>query len=453
MMSIHVTPEHGRIARRVSLAAAVAGLLLAGSLWTPAALAQNDGGQPAKTTSDSTQKPADNTQKPSDKLSLGTQDIDPSKPIQPGYVLSVNIAGETDASGNYPVDPAGNINIHYAGMTLPVAVKGKTLDQAHNAVAEVLKKYIKKPDVSVSIVAVPHPTVFLSGALRVTGEAQIRPDTTLVDLLSRAEWLDNADLTQVRLIRPAQNAQSKPDIQTLDVEKYTKPAADKPLDPSLNPTLHDKDRIFVPFKSVSGTGTVSVTGDVAKPSPSIPYRSTPPLTVSEAVNLAGGANATANKEIVTVRRPGVDKPLIVNLQKAEQGDLVENIELKPDDDIYVTPLQENKFVNVAGGVFKPGKIVFDKPMMLTEAVMAAGGVTATAKTKSDSIFRGADTGNTKVITFNWEDIQKGKAKDIALQPGDNIFIGPGTTTHTPSALEQILPILRDGALFFSVLRR
>ncbi|HLV79574.1 MAG TPA: SLBB domain-containing protein, partial [Chthonomonadaceae bacterium] len=216
---------------------------------------------------------------------------------------------------------------------------------------------------------------------------------------------------------------------------------------------HDKDRIFVPFKSVSGAGTISVTGDVAKPSPSIPYRATPPMTVSEAVNLAGGANATANRQVVTVRRPGIDKPLIVDLQKAEQGDLVNNIELKPDDDIYVAPLQENKFVNVAGGVVKPGKIVFDKPtMMLSEAIMTAGGVTATAKTKDDHIFRGADSGNTKVVTFNWKDIETGKAKDIALQPGDNVFIGPGTASREPGALERLLPILRDGALFFSVLR-
>jgi len=54
--------------------------------------------------------------------------------------------------------------------------------------------------------------------------------------------------------------------------------------------------------------------------------------------------------------------------------------------------------------------------------------------------------------FPWKDIETGKAKDIALQPGDNVFIGPGTASREPGALERLLPILRDGALFFSVLR-
>src|SRR5579864_3215178 len=126
--------------------------------------------------------------------------INPNQPIKPDFVISVSVVGETEPSSNYPVDQSGNVGIKYAGIATPVHVAGLTPTQAQHAIAEFLKTYIKNPQVTVTIANVPHPEVFVGGAVRNTGIALINNDSTLADVLSRAEWTDKADLSQVRVI-------------------------------------------------------------------------------------------------------------------------------------------------------------------------------------------------------------------------------------------------------------
>lgn len=431
--------------RRLFLAAAAVALMV----WSPtlSARAQNAGDKTDTAKADTAQKSAP---------PVSMDEIDPNQKIGRNFVLTVSVAGEPDASGNYPVDGSGNINIRYAGIMTPVHVEGLKTDQARDAVVKVLKTYIKSPEVTVAIASVPHPTIFVSGAVRNTGPAIISKDTTLVELLSRAEWLESADLTQVRITHAAV-AQAKPVVQTVNVEKYIKASANQTVDEAQNPALQDKDKIFVPFKNVTSTGTISVQGEVANPKTGVPLRSSPPLTVREAINLAGGINTGANRKTVTIRRAGEQKPLVVDYDKAEQGDLVNNIELKPDDAIYVEKLENNAFINVDGGFKKPGKLPYDKRTTLTQAISEAGGPEPNAKIKEGVIFRHPDSDptNTKVIAFNWNDIMKGKAKDIELQPGDSVYITPGNTAGKASGdnLFSLLHILTSGAYLFNTFRK
>ncbi len=366
---------------------------------------------------------------------IGGEDFDPNQPIKPSYVISVSVVGEPDPSGQYEVNEAGNVSIRYAGIMTPVMVKGLTPAQAEDAIKVFLKTYVKNPQVKVSIVRVPRPIVFVSGGIKNPGPIQITQDTTLVDVLSRAEWTDNADLTQVRITRNEMvDKEMKSVSQVINFENYIKIKPGAAPDEKDNPVLRDKDRILVGLKSLPGSGIVSVLGEVTKPTQNITLRNSPPMTVRELVNLVGGTTQTANRRAISIRRPGFDRPFIVDLDKAEQGDLVNNIELKPDDSVYVERLENNAYININGGFFKPGKFVYDKRTTLTQAIMEAGGVAPFAKTKDGRIIRhpSDDPKSTIIIAFDWKKIQDGKQPDIEMQPGDSIWMTPGQPSNKPS---------------------
>ncbi len=366
---------------------------------------------------------------------LGEDTIDANQPIKSDFIVSVSVVGEPDPSGNYAVDQAGNVSIKYAGIMTPVSIKGLTPAQAADAIAKFLKTYVKSPQVTVSIVSVPRPIVFISGAVKNTGPVIIPQDTTLVDVLSRAEWTDIADLTQVRISRKSVvNGQDKTTVMVIKFDKYIKVGEGQTPDESQNPVLQDKDRIFIPFKSLPGSGVVSVGGEVTKPQQSIPLRTNPPMTVREVINLVGGTTSTANRKALSIRRPSVDRPLVIDLDKAEQGDLVNNIEIKPDDAVYVEKLENNAYINVNGGFVKTGKFVYDKRTTLTQAIMEASGPAPYAKLNEGKIFRHPDNDpkNTRVISFNWKEISKSKTPDIELLPGDSVWLTPGAAPTRPS---------------------
>jgi len=118
--------------------------------------------------------------------------------------------------------------------------------------------------------------------------------------------------------------------------------------------VKDKDKIFVQPKVLPGTGSIGVFGEVAHPQRDIPLRSGSPMTIREVINLSGGANSVADRHRVSIRRVGLDRPLTIDLDKAESGDLVNNIDLKPDDTIYVEKLENNAYIQLNGGFIRPG---------------------------------------------------------------------------------------------------
>lgn len=364
--------------------------------------------------------------------------IDPNQPIKPGFLVNVTVDGESEPSGNYLVDQAGNIAVHLGGVMTPVMVKGLTPAQAEQAMLPFLKKYLVQPSVKISIVQVPHAEVQVSGAVRAAGSVVIQSTTTLVDVLSRADWTDIADLSDVRITRTSED-HGKPKRSTFRVhfDRYIKAEPGKAADETQNPTLQDKDQIFVAYRSLPGNGVFSVAGEVNKPQQNIPLRTNPPMTIREAINLAGGTIQDANRTAVTIRRPTERNPLIVDLDRADQGDPVNNVEIHADDAIWVEKIAVDKYIDVSGGVEKPGKFLYERPISLTQAVLGeAGGPKPGAKVANGVIYRhpNADAGVMQPIKFNWKAISSGKAKDLMLQPGDSVYIPDSTPSNGQSGI-------------------
>ena len=358
---------------------------------------------------------------------VGDDSIDPNQPIKPDFVISVTVANEPEPSGTYTVDPAGNISIRYGGIASSISVTGLTPRMAEGEIAKFLKMYIKSPQVSVKINSIPKPTVFVAGAVKNPGPIIVTADAQLADVLSRAIWSDTADLTAVRITHREKlpSGEEKTTVKIVNFDNYTHTQTPDEAD---NPPVHDKDRVFVGFKANQGSGVVSIGGEVLHPAQGVTLRTNPPMTVREIVNLVGGTTAAANRKQIVIRRPTVERPLIIDLDKAEQGDFVNNIDLRPDDAIYVEKLENNAFINVNGGWTKPGKYVYDKRTTLLQAIQEAGGPAPYSKLKEGQIYRHPDNDpkNSRVIAFNYEQLSKGKAQDIELQPGDTVWITPGT---------------------------
>jgi protein involved in polysaccharide export with SLBB domain len=381
-------------------------------------------------------------EQPQQAVQVAEEDIDPDQPIGTSFVINVSVLHEPEPSGNYTVNGAGNILMHVAEVLTPVTVRGKTCTETCAKITDFLKTYIKDAQVTVSIVSVPKRYVTVSGAVRRGGIAVISRRTTLADLLSAVEWTDTADMSQVRITRQT-STQGKESTSLLNyhLDKYMQPDSGKSPDAAQNPILEDKDVIFVPMKSRVAGGVYSVTGQVAKPSSGLALRVNPGLTLREAIAFAGGTTVDANRKRITITRAGQTQPMVVDLDKAEHGDVASNVDIHPDDAIYVEKMVTTAFVEVIGAFQKPGThIPFTGQLTLVQAITQAGGPSPLAKQQEGSIIRVSDDDakHTVVIPFKWKDILNKKAKDVALNAGDAVWMA----SNTPGAGKGPSPIFQ-----------
>jgi len=80
----------------------------------------------------------------------------------------------------------------------------------------------------------------------------------------------------------------------------------------------------------------------------------------------------------------------------------------------------------SGAIHASGKvdILFNKQLTAGEAILMLGGYGEFADEKHIQLFRKGEDGGAKAKTFtiNMEEVQKGKADDIMLEPGDLVFV-------------------------------
>lgn len=378
---------------------------------------------------------------PQEPITLAGTDsgFDPLQPIKPGFQLSINTSSpagpEPSMSGVFTVDGSGNISMPQLLGT--VNLRGLTPPQAEDKLAGLLKPYVVQPKVSVSILSVPKPVVILSGAVLRGGSVTISDGTTLAELLTVAGFSDNCDLSRVRIVhRDEKNLRT---TNEYDFLRWLKPNPGQKPDDTQNPVLQDRDLLYVPFKVLPGTGQVVVQGEVVRPG-IVPLRVGVPVDLREALSLSGGPTPQADHRQVQVRRLGVEKTLIVDLDKAEAGDGLNNLILQPDDIIYVQKLAPDAFVNLNGAFVRPGRLPYSKPVMLTQVIADAGGLAPGARDFEGRVFRHVngptDPTKTQVIAFNYRQIRSNKASDLLIEPGDTVEIPQGAVPRPPlNALE------------------
>ena len=99
--------------------------------------------------------------------------------------VSVNIFQVPDVSGDYQIDPTGNLNMPLIGG---VDAEGKTLDELQTAIRSgYAAKYLQNPDVRVEIKQAVSQRFTVEGAVNAPGIYPVNGDMTLVQALATAK--------------------------------------------------------------------------------------------------------------------------------------------------------------------------------------------------------------------------------------------------------------------------
>jgi protein involved in polysaccharide export with SLBB domain len=158
------------------------------------------------------------------------------------------------------------------------------------------------------------------------------------------------------------------------------------------------------------------------------YSMTSPMTVLESLGLAGGTMTTSTSGttedladlshaflIRNGERLPIDFAALVN-----KGDMTQNIYLQPDDFVYF-PSSAARDIYVLGAVRLPKAVQRSQGGTLMGAIAAAGGPVKNAHLSHVAIVRGSLT-KPQIAIIDLEDIIKGKATDVLLEPRDIVYV-------------------------------
>jgi polysaccharide export outer membrane protein len=182
---------------------------------------------------------------------------------------------------------------------------------------------------------------------------------------------------------------------------------------------------------------VNVSGEVLQPGV-LPVTDVP-LTLIEAVALAGGATANAALQRVQVARDGALLTFDM-LALLERGDMRQNLLLQDGDVVYV-PESSFYAVHMLGEVATPGTVPMVRGRLnLAEAIAAGGGFNpASANAERVFVFRGSYA---RPEVF-WLDAKSADAMLLAtqfpMQPQDVVFVAATGLVRWDRLVSLILP--------------
>jgi protein involved in polysaccharide export with SLBB domain len=145
------------------------------------------------------------------------------------------------------------------------------------------------------------------------------------------------------------------------------------------------------------------------------------------ISAIGSASEAADLSRSFLIRQGRVVP--VNFERLlREGDLSQNLYLQPDDFIYL-PSSGIPVVYVLGAVLQPRAVNFSGRPTLIQTIASAGGTIKDAYLSQVAIVRGS-LAEPAMALVDYHAIARGKAPDVALQPGDIVYV-PYTPYRTP----------------------
>ena len=302
-----------------------------------------------------------------------------------------NVPEYSGPNGQHQIQADGSLSLPLIGS---LSVAGMTLEQASNAVKERYGKYLKRPWITLKLLA-PRPLqIAIAGEINRPGAYTISSAAgpggtteqigTQMPTISRALRMaggitQSADVRQIKIRRPQRNAPEQ--IITIDLWELLQ-AGDLRADV----TLRDGDTIFIP--------TVT----------SLNRQEAPTLAVA---NITGQSTQPINIAVVgEVTRPGT-----YTLAKEAQSRVQENNEMG-----------ENSGLFAARETPGLGETVLQQTV--TRAIKMAGGITPVADIRQIQVRRLTRAGTEQIINVNlWQLLEGGDvSQDLALQQGDTVIV-------------------------------
>lgn len=143
------------------------------------------------------------------------------------------------------------------------------------------------------------------------------------------------------------------------------------------------------------------------------------------------------------------RALPISLREALRGEPRHNVYIYPGDQLYV-PLATDRFVSVLGQVEAPGAFIHRSGMRLTEALSEAGGVTPGGDKTDVRLVRGP-VSNPKVYRSSLRAIADGAQHDVALAPGDVLFVQDHPMEDVGEVLQLLAPLASVGLVVLLIL--
>lgn len=167
------------------------------------------------------------------------------------------------------------------------------------------------------------------------------------------------------------------------------------------------------------TQTVSVLGEVKAPGA---FPITTPRSILDVLALAGGLNPVADRNIVIERRGDSADRIHYTFSNNPDTAVDNQVLVNPGDTVLVP---KAGIVYILGDVNRPGGFAMtnnESKMTMLEALALAGGVSKSAKQSGARLIRKDGSGSYSDRRFSVGDLQQGKIPDIAMQPGDVLYI-------------------------------
>lgn len=322
--------------------------------------------------------------------------------IRSGDTLAVAVKDEQDLSRFYVVDDEGKIALGEMGS---VSLAGKTAEQAQDAIREVLGRFIKQPDVQVTIAKPRTTKITITGDVKTPGTVEAVQEVGIRDVLSFAGGaLPTADLSQVTLVRSGQ-------LIKVNLNEVMASA-----DPSKDIKLEDGDMVNVPSRVV---GEFTFLGGVTSVGTYPLLRGT---KVLDALKLAGGIAEGQRVETIRIVREGQDETT-VDLTALVGGKVEENRVIQPGDTLVASSDQVGPAsYSILGGVNRPGRFDLKQKITWPEAVASAGGFVQGARPDEATLVRRQADGTFKSTPVDFGQFLKEGAPPQYVQDGDVLTI-------------------------------
>lgn len=164
------------------------------------------------------------------------------------------------------------------------------------------------------------------------------------------------------------------------------------------------------------TQEVTLIGEVRTPGA---YPIATPRPILDVLALGGGLDDVADRNVLVERHGDRAHPLRYNLSNNGGQAIQEQILVNPGDTVVVA---KAGIVYVLGDVNRPGGYTMtdnESEMSLLEALANAGGAAKTARLSHVRLIRKSDHTEVQIALG---DIQKGKRPDLAMSPGDILYV-------------------------------
>ena len=244
-----------------------------------------------------------------------------------------------------PIDSSGYIRLPVVGR---IAVAGLTAVQLEAEIADRLKNYVRRPDVSVTVVEFRSQPVSIIGAVKTPGVQQVQGGKTLYEMLSLAGGLDPSAGSTLKITRRLDQGQIPLPNATVDATGQFS-VAEVGLKSILDARNPEQNILVQPYDviSVPRAETVYVIGQVQKPGGFI-LNEREDVTVLQALSMAGGLDRAAKPQDAKIlrRMPETSSrtEIAVNLNKILEGK-TSDVPMRPEDILFV-PSSVSKKVGV-----------------------------------------------------------------------------------------------------------